>query len=113
MSEQRVKLDTAIEREVHRLVRNISEGVYDRMQLYVRSNNLPVEPDVLTHILKTVQVVISEFELKNIDAFHANIKRQLDDYVGDENPTTQAGDVPATTPQSVASKKRRVEAPLV
>jgi hypothetical protein len=87
MSEQRVKLDTVIEREVHRLVRAISEGMYDGVQLYSRKNNVPVEPEVLTHILKTVQIAISEHELKNIDQFHANIKQHLDEYVGEENPT--------------------------
>lgn len=87
MSEQRQKLDTAIEREVHRLIKSISEGVYDGVQLYARKNNVPVDPEVLTRILKTVQIVITEHELKNMDHFHNSIKRQLDDYVGDENPT--------------------------
>jgi hypothetical protein len=88
MSTQRQQLDTAIEREVHRLIKSISEGVYDGVQLYARRNNLPVDPEVLTHILKTVQIVISEHELKNIDKFHSNIKRNLDDYVGDELTTS-------------------------
>lgn len=101
MSEQRAKLDTTIEREVHRLVKSISEGVYDSVQLYARKNNLPVEPEVLTHILKTVQIVISEYELKNIDSFHNSIKRQLDDYVGDENPTA------ALVEASVTETKKR------
>lgn len=101
MSQQRAKLDTTIEREVHRLVKSISEGVYDSVQLYARKNNLPVEPEVLTHILKTVQIVISEYELKNIDSFHNNIKRQLDDYVGDENPTA------ALVEASVTETKKR------
>lgn len=97
MSEQRLKLNTAIEREVHRLIKSISEGVYDGVQLYARKNNLPVEPEVLTHILRTVQIVISEHELKNIDRFHGNIKRHLDDYIGDENPTEAV--VTATDPK--------------
>lgn len=105
MSQQRAKLDTAIEREVHRLVKSISEGVYDSVQLYARKNNLPVEPEVLTHILKTVQVVISEYELKNMDSFHNNIKRQLDDYVGDENPNTAL--MEASVPET---KKRKAVA---
>lgn len=107
MSDQdRIKLDTKIEQEVHRLVKNISEGVYDKVQLYSRKNNIPVEPEVLTHILKTVQVVISEFELKNIDQFHANIKKELDNYIGEENPTT---------PEEVNSstKKGRVKSALL
>ena len=94
MSNQRVKLNTAIEREVHRLVKTISEGVYDGVQIYARKNNLPVEPEVLTHILKTVQLVISEHELKNIDSFHRNIKQQLDDYTGDEVEVSAATKTP-------------------
>jgi hypothetical protein len=89
MSAQRAKLDTAIEREVHHLVKRISEGVYDSVQLYARKNGLPVEPEVLTHILKTVQVVMNEHELKHIDTLHANIKQHLDDYTGDESPVVK------------------------
>lgn len=105
MSEQRVKLDTAIEREVHRFIKLISEGVYDRVQLQARKENLPIEPEVLTHILKTVQIVISEYELKNMDAFHNSIKRQLDDYVGDENPTKLVAEV-VTNPKTKKSAAR-------
>ena len=85
--ENRVKLDTALEKEVHQLVNAISEGVFDRIQLQARKQNLPIEPELLTHLLKMVQVTISEFEFKNIDKFHENIKQKLDDYVGEENPT--------------------------
>lgn len=106
MSEQRAKLDTTIEREVHRLVKSISEGVYDGVQLYARKTNVPIEPEVLTHILKTVQIVITEHELKNIDTFHSNIKRHLDDYTGDNSLTRLSTEVvthpkgrkPATPP---------------
>ncbi len=99
--ENRVKLDTAIEKEVHKLVHSISEGVYDRVQLQARKQNLPIEPEVLTHILKMVQISITEFEFKNIDRFHANIKQKLDDYVGEENPTDLL-----TTAESTTKKVR-------
>ena len=83
--------------------------MYDKIQLYVRKNNLPVEPEVLTHILKTVQVVISEFELKNIDQFHSNIKKELDSYVGEENPTV----APTSEAMDSSTKKGRAKsAPL-
>ena len=105
MSAQRIKLDTAIEREVHRLIKKISEGVYDGVQIYARRNNVPVEPEVLSHLLKTVQVVINEQELKHIDGFHNAIKQQLDDYTGDENPT-EAAAPKASSPKT----KKTVEA---
>jgi len=84
---KRIQLDTKIEQEVHRLIRNISEQTYDKIQIYARKNNVPIDPEVLTHILKTVQIVITEVELNNIDQFHARIKTVLDDYTGEENPT--------------------------
>ena len=110
MSDQdRIKLDTKIEQEVHRLIKNISEGVYDKVQLYARKNNVPVEPEVLTHILKTVQIVISEFELKNIDQFHSNIKKELDNYVGEENPTV----APISEGANSSAKKVRAKSALL
>ncbi len=87
MSDQnRVQLDTKIEREVHRLVQGISEGAFDKLQVYVRRNNLSIDLEVLTHLLKTMQVVITEIEMNQIDTFHSNIKKELDSYTGDENP---------------------------
>ena len=110
MSDQdRIKLDTKIEQEVHRLIKNISEGVYDKVQLYARKNNVPVEPEVLTHILKTVQVVISEFELKNIDHFHASIKKELDNYVGEED----SGVTPTSEGVTSSTKKVRAKSALL
>ena len=87
MSDERAKLDTKIEREVHRLIQRISESTYDKLQAYVRKNNLPVDYDVLNTLLGTMKVVITEMEMNNIDSFHNNIKKELDQYTGDENPT--------------------------
>lgn len=89
MSDQtRVKLDTKIEQEIHRFVQSISEGVYDRLNIYVRRNEIPVEPDVLNVLLATMQASITEFEMNGLDQFHRNIKQELDAYVGEENPTS-------------------------
>ncbi len=122
MSDQnRVRLDTKIEREVHRLVQGISEGTFDRMQVYVRKNNLPIDLDVLTHLLKTMQVVITEIEMNQIDNFHSNIKKELDSYTGEVNPTvsqkaaggkaqvttTQPVPVSTSAPVAAASSKKR------
>ena len=122
MSDQnRVRLDTKIEREVHRLVQGISEGTFDRMQVYVRKNNLPIDLDVLTHLLKTMQVVITEIEMNQIDNFHSNIKKELDSYTGEVNPTvsqkaaggkaqvttTQPVPVSTSAPVAASSKKRK------
>jgi hypothetical protein len=106
MSDQnRIQLDTKIEGEVHRLVQGISEGAFDKLQVYVRRNNLPIDLEVLTHLLKTMQVVITELEMNKIDTFHSNIKKELDRYTGDENPTVSqkaaGGKAQVTTPTQV------------
>lgn len=100
---QRLKLDTKIESEVHRFVQSISENVFDRLNIYVRRNEIPIEPDVLAVLLKTMQVSITEFEMNGIDKFHAAIKTHLDDYVGDESPAIPVVSTPK--PPSPPSKK--------
>ena len=100
--ELRIKLDTKIEREVHKLVQNISENVLDRLNIYVRRNESPIDMDVFDALMKTMQASITEFEMNGIDQFHRNIKQELDAYVGEENPTEQSAAVDGGT----TSKKR-------
>lgn len=84
---RRIQLDTKIEKEVHRMVQGISEGAYDRLQIYARRNNLEIDLDTLGHLMNTMKVVITELEMNAMDSFHSNIKKELDGYVGEENPT--------------------------
>jgi len=103
---KRQVLNTAIEREIHKLLKDISEGVYDRLQLYCRKTQVPVEPEVLTHILKTVQVVIGELEFAKVDGFHAAIKKPLDDYAGTNNPPTDLERLAETVQRPGAAVKK-------
>ena len=84
---RRAKLDTTIEREIHKFVKAMSESVYDTIQMYVRKSDIPVDMGILDHILKTTQVAMTSYEIQNIDKFHGAIKADLDGYVGEENPT--------------------------
>lgn len=106
--ERRVKLDTAIEKNIHQLIRNISEGMFDAVQLDCRKRNIPVEPEVLTHILKTAQIVISGLELQNMDAFHRNIKALLDDYAGED----EEGSLAKLSEATVLPKSRHNQKPV-
>lgn len=84
----RIKLDTKIEQEVHRLIQSISEGVYDRLNIYVRRNDIPIDMEVFNALLHTTRATITELEMAGLDQFHLNVKRELDTYVGEsENPT--------------------------
>ena len=112
--ETRAKLDTKIEQEVHRFIRSISEGVYDRLNIYVRRNEIPVDPDVFAALLATIQASITEFEMNGLDQFHLNIKKELDAYVGEENPTVKPTVAPTVssskpTPTTTASSKKKVK----
>ena len=84
---RRVQLDTKIEKEVHKMVQSISEGTYDKLQMYARRNNLPVDYAVLDQLLSAMKVVITEIEMNSMDSFHSNIKKELDTFTGEENPT--------------------------
>ena len=101
----RAKLDTKIEQEVHRFIRSISEGVYDRLNIYVRRNEIPVDPDVFAALLATMQASITEFEMNGLDQFHQNIKKELDTYVGEENPTVPVATLAPTITNSNSKKK--------
>ena len=112
-SEQRAKLDTAIEREVHKFIQGISENLYDRLNIYVRRNEVPIDMDVFNALVKTMQASITEFEMKGIDQFHANIKKELDEYVGEENPTEKpvvvASKVSSVATATTSSSKKKVK----
>lgn len=74
----RVKLDTAIEREVHNLIFKIKEHTYDFVHLYVKRNNIPVDENQMKEILKIVEIGIRDGEMKQIDFFHEGIRSVLD-----------------------------------
>lgn len=110
---KRAKLNTKIESEVHKFIQGISEGVYDRLNIYVRRNDLPIEPEVLNALLKTMQASITEFEMKGIDQFNNSIRDQLDEYVGEEtekeNPTEITSAVSSVGSTATVSSKKRVK----
>lgn len=98
----RTKLDSVIEKDVHKLIFEIKEHVYDFTHLYLRRNKIEIDQQVVETILKVVQLAIQEGELSKIGSFHERIKKTLDEYTGEENPNEHLG-VPAPTPQAVAT----------
>lgn len=106
---KREKLNTKIEAEIHKFIQGISEGVYDRLNIYVRRNDIPVEPEVLNALLKTMQASITEFEMKGIDQFNKAVQKQLDEYVGEETLEEK----PTTTSTAVSSATSSVATPIV
>ena len=104
----RAKLDTVIEREVHRLVRDIREHTYDFTHLYLRRNGIEVDRGQLEKILEVVKVAIDDGEGSKIGMFHERLKKSLDDFAGEENPT-QPTEVPlAASPQQSQPAPKKV-----
>ena len=93
----RTELETAIEREVHKLVFRISEHTYDFVNLYVRRNNLPIDSAQMQEILKIVKIAMQDGELKQIDFFHQGIREALDE-------TTETKEAPFTSAPATSAR---------
>lgn len=83
----RIKLDTVIEKEVHTLVRNIREHMYDFTHLYIRRNNIPLDHAQVEEVLKIAKLAVDDGEMSKIGMFHEKLKVSLDKFAGEENPT--------------------------
>jgi hypothetical protein len=84
MSDKRTKLDTAIEREVHKFICEIREHMYDYTHLFCRRNNTGVSHQDLEIILSVAKDGLNDGELSKINNFHDRIKKVLDEYAGEE-----------------------------
>ncbi len=83
----RAKLDSVIEREVHKLIREIAEHTYDFTNLYMRRTQPGVDLQQMESILQAAKLGIADGELSKIPFFHERIKKVLDEVVEEENPT--------------------------
>lgn len=96
----RHELESAIEKEVHKLMYKVSDHVHDFVNLYVRRNNIPVDNDQMKKILELVKIAIQDGQLKQIDFFHEGIKKVIDESFG-------ASEAPFISAQS--SKETKTE----
>lgn len=82
----RSKLQTSIERSIHKLVDNVAEHTYDFVHIYVRRNHIDLEPNQLKATLEIVKIAIKDGFLTKLDFFNADIQKALDDYTLEESP---------------------------
>lgn len=111
----RTKFDTAIEKEVHRLIRDIREHMYDFTHLYVRRNGIELDRPTMEKVLEIVKLAIDDGELSKIGMFHERMKNVVDEFAGEEQdsfqphtstqPTTPLTEVQAAQPTGAPLKK--------
>jgi ribosome-associated toxin RatA of RatAB toxin-antitoxin module len=82
----RSKLQTAIERSIHKLVDEVAEHTYDFVNIYIRRNKIELDPNQLKVTLDIVKIAIKDGFLTKLDFFNANIQKALDDYTLEESP---------------------------
>jgi hypothetical protein len=88
--EKRIKLDMAIEKALFKYVNRIKEDVYDYCQLTVRKDPVlsqTITIETMKEIIKVCQNGILQGKSRFIGDFNNEIKKALDEYAGEENPT--------------------------
>jgi len=86
--DKKMKLETEVEKQTHKLVMQIKEHVRDFTFLYVRRNNVDVDRESMSRVLDVVDLAVQDGYHKNIDKFGHALDKTLSDFSGEEeNPT--------------------------
>lgn len=120
-SESRLKLDTAIEKELHKLIGRISEHMWDFTHVYLRKNGMEVEKYQLESILNVAKLGIMDGFQRQVNFFHEGIKANLDNLIVEaeieeevpfiEKKTKPSSSKPAGRPSKKPSKKEQKKSP--
>jgi len=86
MSQDRKKLDTAVEKEVFKLVRNIKEHTRDFTVLKMRRMGTEVDNETMARVLDVVDQAIMDGFQKHVDPFMKELDSSLTSFAGEENP---------------------------
>lgn len=86
----RLRLNTLIEKEVHKLMFVIKEHVYDFVHLYVMRNKLELDRPTMLKVLEIVKTAMDDGFQSKIDGFNGGISKALDEFTEQENPTIGA-----------------------
>lgn len=108
MVDKRLKLDTTIEKELHKLVNKVAEHTWDFTHLYLRRNGFEIDKQVLETILNVTKLGIMDGYQRQVSFFHEGIKKALDEAI----PEVTAETAPFTSKTSgkVKEKSKKTEA---
>lgn len=82
----RLKLETAIERETFRLVESIREHMYDHTMIYLQRNQVDMDRDQADRLLQIAKNAVDDGLLSKLDFFKAGIDKALTEFTDTENP---------------------------
>lgn len=82
----RIKLETAIERETYRLVEQIREHMYDHTMIYLQRNQVDVDRDAADRVLQIAKNAVDDGLLSKLDFFKSNIDKVLTEFAEVDNP---------------------------
>jgi len=72
--------NTAIDRELFKFVNIVKEHTYDFTHLYLRRNQMEVDPEILKTVLDVVRLGIKDGESSKVQFFHEGMRKTLDAY---------------------------------
>ena len=105
---ERLQLETALEREAHKLVTQIREHMYDHTMLYLQRNHPDVDREVADRILQIAKNAVDDGLFSKIDFFNQGIDKALTEFTETESSegTTalKAGKLPKTPKKSNEEK---------
>lgn len=85
-TEDRSKLETAIERETYRFVEQIKEHMYDYTMLYLNRNQVDIDRQVADRLLNIAKSAVEDGLLSKMDFYKKGIEKALTEFTEAENP---------------------------
>lgn len=80
MSANRDKLNTAVEKAIHRHVQRVKESTIDFVHLYVRRNNVELDRPTLARVLEIVSEGLTSEHMNKLDLFMKELDDTLTEY---------------------------------
>ena len=82
----RARLNTLIEREVHKLMTQVGEHVYDFVHVYAMRNKLELDRPTMLKVLEIVKLAIQDGFQSKIAFFNEGIDKAVEDYTFEQSP---------------------------
>lgn len=110
MVDKRLKLDTTIEKELHKLIDKVAEHTWDFTHLYLRRNGFEIDKQVLETILNVAKLGIMDGYQRQVNFFHDGIRKALDEAIPEVTAETDPF-IPKTSEKTKEKSKKTVTSP--
>lgn len=78
--EQRLQLETTIEKEVHHYFTKVMEMTSDDVFLFSKRQNLDIPPGLFSALMENVRASFANNKLRHFESFSGKIKSALDEF---------------------------------